>query len=108
MEALQAVLPIPEHSQWIVMFENGPGIKLPLEKLARILHDVGVFTIDFVVHETELPDGSRMEVPYYFFTLCQELKERNGTAFFQFPIHHFGWKASATEPIDEESLPEMP
>lgn len=85
------------------MFENGPGIKLPLEKLARILHDVGVFTIDYVTHNVEQPDGSQLEIPYFFLTLCQELKERNGIAFFQFPLHYFNMSEAYR---DKES--EMP
>lgn len=71
------------------MFENGPGIKLPLEKLSRILNDIGVFTIDYVPHQVEQPDGTFLEIQYFFLTVCQELKERNGIAFFQFPLHYF-------------------
>lgn len=82
MEVLESILPVPDKAFWIIMFENGTWIKSALEKIQRVLPDVGVFTIDFVMHTVQDGKGDSFEVPYYFLMLCQELKERNGVAFF--------------------------
>lgn len=85
---MDKVVPMPPKAEWLVMFENGTWIKNALEKINRILPDVGVFSTDYVCHEIEDGEGNTHQVPYFFLNLCQELKERNGMVFFQYPLHH--------------------
>jgi hypothetical protein len=87
-EVLDKVVPMPPKAEWLVMFENGTWIKNALEKINRILPDVGVFSTDYVCHDIEDGEGNVHQVPYFFLNLCQELKERNGMVFLQYPLHH--------------------
>ena len=86
-EVMEKIVQIPPHALWLVMFENGTWIKNALEKINRILPDVGVFNIDYVQFDVEDGNGGTVEVTYFFLLLCQELKERNGTVLLQYPLH---------------------
>lgn len=70
-----------DYTQWHILFENGTWIKNALDKIHRVLPDVGVFSIDYLSQEVEDPSGSVQQMSYFFLTLCQEFRERNGFVF---------------------------
>lgn len=87
-DAMSAILPMPPNAQWHIMFENGTWIKTALEKINRVLPDVGVFSIEYMTQDIEDCTGAPQTMFYFFLTLCQELKERNGLVFLQYPLHY--------------------
>lgn len=87
-ELLAAALPRTPDTLWCMMLENGTWLKNTMEKMVRLLPDVGIFTIDYCTETIDNGDGSSSEIAFYFLVLCQQLKDSQGILYFQYPIHY--------------------
>jgi hypothetical protein len=99
-EVLSAIMPMPPSALWMILFENGTWVKRGLEILHRILSDVVVFSIDYSEHEIEDGSGGSSTLSYFFLTLCQQLRDKNGIVIFQYPLH---FADLSQKYIDEEN-----